>query len=1224
MRVAGSGWARGRGGRPGWVGAGLVVMYLAMCFQSGWTQMPRAGAREGAAGAGAARPQGETTPEPVWEPSQELPQQPPPAAPAGVGAAQAASPEATSGGVIRGTVKAGAVPLPGVAVTATNTLTGKRYATATDIAGTFVMAIPRNGRYVVRTELAAFASETREVLLNAAGENGGKPEQVAEFGMQLASRVAEQDAAQVATASVARTGARGSGMQALSVLGGGGEAADASAGGGNAGAQMPSLGGLDAGAAQDSIAVSGQVGQTNGMANFNEDEIRQRVEDAIAQARRQGGATGDMANAVAGMLGGMMGPGGFGGGPGGGGRGGRGGGGRGGFGAFNPTQPHGGIFYAGGFGALNATNYSLTGAPVTKPSYNNNRFGVTFTGSPYLPGLTKPNTKQFVFLNVTGMRNINPLNLYAAVPTLAERSGDFSGLTQTVNGQMAQTPIYDPATGQQISCNGMLNVICAGRQSPQAVALLRFYPAPNVAFGSSSTQRLNYQTITTAGQNSTQASLRFVRNFGQATGLGGFGGGRGGRQAASGPKTLRQNINFNGSYSHSASDAPNVFLPLGGASQTDGYGISAGYTVGYGRLTNNASVNWNRSHATARNYFTNTSSNPAGDAGIAVPSQGGAGAHPAFYNGLPGVTITNFSSLNDAAPRDSINQTISISDFVSWSHKKHNLRFGVDLRRVHADVLGGGGTGGNPLGTFVFSDYATLSPADRDAVNAGSTVQPHSGAGFADFLLGLPQQTKIQAGLNKVYLRANVYDWYAQDDWRLMPGLTLNLGLRYEYFSPYVEKNNRLVNLDHNADFTQVDPVQPGAAGQFGGRYPRSLVNPDRTLYSPRLGLAWRPKWGFAKSTVVRAGYGINYNTGQFATFAQSLAFQPPFAVTQTNVLTTLRNQTGCTLGNMTLANGFGCSTKAIQNNYSVNKDYRLGRVQVWNLDVQRSLPMGVVLNVGYNGSLGGNLDIVRAPNHTTSTVTTANAQAFTFEDSIAYSRFNTLVVNARKRMQKGISLQATYRYGHSIDNASSIGGSGATIAQNDQRLDLEEGNSAFDRRHEVTGNWVFELPFGPNRAFFSKGGRMSKALDGFSASGDFDFATGLYFTPQYDSTAAQIAAGGNYTLRPDRVPGVPIRGSGSVFNWFNKAAFASPANGFGTASRNSIEGPGTVGINASLSKTVALGETRSFEARVTANNVFNTVQYSRIDTALNSATFGQVTGTAGQRALSFTARYRF
>ena len=121
---------------------------------------------------------------------------------------------------------------------------------------------------------------------------------------------------------------------------------------------------------------------------------------------------------------------------------------------------------------------------------------------------------------------------------------------------------------------------------------------------------------------------------------------------------------------------------------------------------------------------------------------------------------------------------------------------------MHADVVGGGGTGGNPLGTFVFSDYATLSPTDRAAVDAGSTAQPRSGVGFADFLIGQPQQTKIQAGLNKIYLRANVYDWYAQDDFRVLPSVTLNYGLSAtSTFSPYVEKNNRLVNLDHNGGF---------------------------------------------------------------------------------------------------------------------------------------------------------------------------------------------------------------------------------------------------------------------------------------------------------------------------------------------------------------------------------------------------------------------------------------
>ncbi len=1112
-----------------------------------------------------------------------------------------------SGGTITGSVKAGAVPLPGVAVTATNTLTGKKYATTTDITGSFEMVIPRNGRYVVKAELAAFALETKEVLLD-----GGKPEQVAAFAMQLASRAAREEAQQAGAASSTRSGVgQGRGTQALSVSGDS-DLADASAGTGVAGAQMPTLSGLGSGdqASADSVAVSGQMGQTNGLANYNEDEIRQRVEDAVARARTQGGVAGDMANAVVGMLGGMMG--GPGGGGGGGGRGGRGGGGggggggRGGFRGFNPSQPHGAIFYEGGNGALNAAPFSVasalgeSGAQVVKPSSMSNRFGVSFVGSPFIPGLVKPSSKQFVFLNVTGQRNINPDIFNGTVPTLAERSGDFSALGQT---------LYDPTTGLPIPGNNLKNASVP--ISPQALALLNYYPAPNVP---NAGPRNNYQTVTNAGQNSTSAALRYVRNFGQ----GGFGMGR--RQAANAPKALRQNINFNGSYSHSATDSRNIFLPLGGTTASDGYGLTAAYTIGYGKLTNNASINWNRSHAMTENYFTNGLTNPGLQAGVLVGNS--TIQSNQFYYGVPTISFGGsnaFTGLTNTAPNDTINQTISFSDFVSYRYGKHNMRYGGDIRRVHADSIGG--TQVTPLGSFSFTGYATQNPAS-DCTASATTTCPASGSGFADFLLGMPQQASVQAGLNKTYLRANVYDWYGQDDWRAFANLTLTYGLRYEYFSPYVEKNNRLVNLDHNENFTAVEAVQPDQRGTYSGSFPRSLVNPDRSMYSPRFGFAYRVPSKLMKETVIRGGYGINYNTGQYSTIARQLANQQPFAVTQTNIA----GQQGCgTLGQFTLAGAFNCSNALVQSNFSANLNYRLGHVQIWDLDIQRTLPLGIVANIGYDGSKGGNLDMVRAPNRTATGLLIPGAQAFNYEDSLGYSRLEALRINVRKRLQKGVSLQATYQYGHSIDDASSIGGGAQTVAQNDNDLNAEESNSSFDVRHKLTGNWVLELPFGPNRLFFTKGGLWSTITDGFSLSGDFTFSSGPYYTPSYQLTVQEAATGTTNSLRPDRDFGVPIRGEGKIGEWFNPAAFTTPATGqFGTASRNSIEGPGTVGVDASLSRTVQLGDTRSFEARVTAGNALNIVQYSGIDTTLNSPTFGQVTGAAQMRTLTVFARYRF
>ena len=1135
----------------------------------------------------------------------------PPVAPAPAQSPAPAVAATAQGGTISGTVKSGPVPLPGVAVTATNTLTGKKYTTTTDITGAFSMAIPKNGRYVVKAELAAFATVTQEALINAAGQNGGKPAQIADLTMQLASRVAAAEAQQAATASSA-SGAIARGLQSLNVQRGELDTTDASLGGGNAGTALPSAATGDA-AGSDSVTVSGAVGQTNGLANISEDDIRQRIQDAMQQAQRQGGANGDMANAVAGMLGGMMGPGGFGGpggpGGGGGGRGGRGGGG-GGFRNFNPTQPHGSIYYQGGYNALNATPYSLTGAPTPNLGGAQNSFGVTLSGSPGIPGVVKASTKQFFFLSVTGQRNITPQNLYGTVPTADERAGNFSGFTQTDSGVVEPVTLYEPGTATPIPGNNFANAGLA--VTPAAQALLNYYPLPNIPV--TGTQNYNYQTITNAGSNRDTAALRYVRNFGANASNPFANMRRSGGQNSNAKPTLSQNINFNGSYSHSASDNRNIFLPLGGSSESDSYGITAGHTLSYGRLRNNASLNWNRSHAIATNYFTNLPTDPLATTGVDIPKPV-IGADPGIYYGIPSLSFTGFTGLNVSTPSDKVNQTLSFSDFVAWNHKKHNMRYGSDIRRIHADSIGGT----NALGSLTFTGYATQCTGTGCPTTTASGA---TGSGFADFLLGLPQQSKIQAGSSKIYLRANVFDWYAQDDWRARANLTLNFGLRYEYFSPYIEKYNRLVNLDFNSTLTSVAAVQPGGTGPVSGNFPRSLVNPDRDMYSPRFGFAYRPTTkilpGLFKEMVVRGGYGINFNTGQYATIASQLAFQPPFAVTQTNTV----GQSGC--GTLQLASAFGCSTATVQNNYSANKDYRLGHVQVWNIDIQKTLGLGIVTNIGYNGSKSGELDILRAPNRSATGLLNEDVQTFTAEDSVGYARFQGLSVNVRKRLQKGIAIQATYLYGHSIDDASSIGGSTGVVAQDPNNLNAEEGNSSFDIRHQVSGNWVFELPFGPNRAFLATGGFWSKALDGFSISGNYAFQSGSYYTPNYVGTVQETATGVTGSQRPDRNFAVPINGARTFFQWFNPAAFTAPATVYGTASRNSIEGPGVVSVNSSLSRTFALGSTRSFETRVQANNVFNTIQYSGINTTLNSPTFGQVSSVGTTRTLTFIARYRF
>jgi len=420
---------------------------------------------------------------------------------------------------------------------------------------------------------------------------------------------------------------------------------------------------------------------------------------------------------------------------------------------------------------------------------------------------------------------------------------------------------------------------------------------------------------------------------------------------------------------------------------------------------------------------------------------------------------------------------------------------------------------------------------------------------------------------------------------------------------------NSSTNASFPTQFAVTDEVQASGTGSYNGRLPNSLVFPFRIAFAPRFGVALR----LPRQTVVRAGYGINYTVGQYGTFATTMALQP--MVNNPSFVNEQTNE-AVSAGNLTLDNGFGASDTV--GSYALEPHYRLPYVQAWNLDVQKTLHWGVVLNVGYNGSKGSNLDITSAPRPT------STSHIFNYEQSAAFSRFNAGTLRVNKRLGSGIALGANYQYSHSIDDAGSVGGTSTVVAQNWQDLGAEEGNSSFDQRHRVSGNYLYELPFGKDK-FWVTSGTGSHILEGFSVSGSFTFATGVPLTPSYQAAAVDVARGTAGTLRPDRNLTQSITaGAGSQKEWFNTAAFTAPAGTYGTASRNSIPGPGTIQNNMSLAKTMQLGATRSMEFRATASNVFNTVQYSGVDTNAASQTFGQVTSAGSMRAFQFMGRFRF
>jgi hypothetical protein len=1062
---------------------------------------------------------------------------------------------------ISGKVSAGNIPLPGVNISAANSLTGKKSITSSDLDGSYSLLVGPKGRFIVRAEFSAFAPATQEVLVNA-----GNCHPKVDFPMTLQSRVQTAPEDGETARTLQRSGGYMSAQRGFQNLGLSMDAstsgADVQGGGGGVngsenGSGMPPASFVNDGSTE-SVAIAGNNAQSN--ESMFGDDMHMRGDGPPGAGPGGPGS-----------------PGGPGGRPGGGHFGGPDGGRPGAFmlggrrGRFNFNQPHGAIFYTLGDSAFDAKPFSLTGQPTEKPSYTQNRFGFVLGGPLNIPHIYKGGTKTFFFLNFFGNLSQNPYDAFSTVPTQDERSGIFTGLT---NRDGTPVQIVDPTTGQAFGNN----TIPSSMISDSAKELLKYIPAPNLP---GRTQNLHYVTsLTNQNQN---LNFRLIHNFGS----GGFTPGMGRRGGGN-------NINFGFHYQNSNNDLGNPYPTLTGNAHSTGWDIPVGWVKSKGHLTNNFRVDFNRSTADTTNAYAGLL-NVAGLAGIT-----GVSSDP-FDWGVPGLSFTNYGGVTDFTPRAQHNQTITVNDGMIWNHGKHNLRWGGEFRRLQINTR----TDSNARGSFIFTGL-------------------YSGYDFSDFLLGLSQQASIQcaasgdacqeAGNYGYHFRGNVWNAYVQDDWRLRSNLTLNLGLRYEYYSPLTEENNRLVNLDIAPGFTAVAPVLPGQTGPYSGTYPGGLVNPDRNNFAPRVGIAWKP---FSK-TVVRAGYGINYNTSAFTNIALQMAYQPPFAITQTNL--------GTVTAAIPITNAFPSSLPDnTTNNYAADLNYRMGYVQIWNLDIQREIKRDFVLSVSYTGTKGTRLDIVEAPNRTATGLLIPGVQPFLWETSQGDSIMHSGTVRLRKRMSGGVSLGATYVFSKSIDDASSIGGGATVVAQDAQDIAAERGLSSFDRRHQLTGDFIFELPFGQNKKWLNTKSTASTVLGDWSLSATFTVESGIPFTPRIIGSFTDVSRGTNGTLRADYT-GLPIALSDpSLGEWFNTAAFAAPVAGqYGNAGRNSIIGPGTAVLNLSLAKDFQMGETRNLEIRWQANNVLNSPQYTTIDTVLSSPTFGQVVGVGSMRTMQLVARFRF
>jgi hypothetical protein len=1070
----------------------------------------------------------------------------------------------SSGARIHGVVKVGTIPMGGVRVVAITVPPANRFSTLTDAAGAYSIALPGHARYVVRAYFRGVTSGSDEIAFASAGGN-----RALDFSVVL--NASNQAAGSTGTSSIASlwppllippVTANSIAMQPAS-----GNT------GGSSGAQFPSFAG-DASFSGDTFSVNGQsliVIPYFQMA----DQMRQDFEDGHELQGASVGAVSTGADTTSGSNGGSDGGSGSGNSNGGTSSS-----------SGSSSQPHGQLFWTGGNSVINAHPFVIAGQPAPSPGYHTNGYGMTVGLQPFLPGITKPSARDSLVLSYSGQLATTLVNDYGIVPTDEERQGNFSHLIDS-NGVL--NLIYSPTTTTPYPNNTINTPL-----DPAALALLQFVPHANL-----NSTGINYRLLSTQGTHTNTVGASFTHSFGPLANL--QGGGNGGTQSQGQTRTLYANFNFG----DVATDVINIFPQLGGKQRVQGYSVTVGYTETRGDWITTFSVNSNRNNSQVTNFFTNDQDIASKSGVFADSFQNPINTNPLDW-GLPNLVFNNFTGISETQPNFQLTQTTGASGGASWTHGAHVVRFGGDLHHVDFNLFGGV----NATGTFIFTGAFTQLPGEPSGNEVATT-----GSSFADFLLGRQQESKLESPDQKAYTRQTNWDVFVRDDWRVLRNLTLCIGLRYDYFSPFVEKYDRLSTLDYNADFSNIGAVQPDGVGPVtGAQYPRSLIKPDRDNFSPHVGLAWQA----SRSTTVRAAYGINYGVGEYGGLIQYLAYQPPFADVQANA------NVPHFIAPFRLESGFGNNVDI--GNLAISRNYRLPYVGSWYLDVQQSLPLDIVLDVGYSGAKGTRLDIVSAPGPI-NMLPFASA-FFDFDDSSAFSNFNALVVRANKRMRRGLALQATYAYSHAIDNASSTNAGSVVVAQNPDNLLAEESNSSFDIRHQVTGSFLYQLPFGAKQPFLNRGDWPSRIFGDWSLTGFLTVATGVPLTPYISASVAEVARGTHGSLRPNRVTGESItEGGGKLDHWFNTAAFSATfANGqmYGTASRYSIPGPGQQNLNLSLSKVIPFRESKTLELRATANNAMNIVQYSGVNTQISSSTFGFVDAVQPMRQFTFLARMSF
>jgi hypothetical protein len=711
-------------------------------------------------------------------------------------------------------------------------------------------------------------------------------------------------------------------------------------------------------------------------------------------------------------------------------------------------------------------------------------------------------------------------------------------------GDFSQSPapVIDPITGTPFSGN----VVPEDRISPQARALIELYPLPNF----SGPGRYNYQ-IPVVGESHGDNVQGTINNI-----------------------ALNNSHRFSGTagFQSLRSDNPDLF----GFTDT-GNTSTAGATVTYThrftpRVSGNVRYAFGRMVNENLPYF-GSRQDVSADAGI-------AGGDPDPRNWGP--PSLNFSSgiarLSGGSYAFDRSQSHSVSYTGAWSRVGHAISYGVEFRRQQFNLL----NQQNARGSFTFTGAAT-------------------GNDFADFLLSTPAASSLAFGNADKYFRQSFYSVYWADDWRMNAGITLNLGVRWEYESPITERYGRLVNLEIAPGFTSATPAIERTSFE-------PLLRPDRSGVGPRIGVAWRPS--AASSVIVRAGYGLYRDTTVYRAIADEMAQQSPLSKSLT-VQNTPTNP-------LTLADGFRTSPSVTETTFAVDPAFRVGQAHNWNVSIQRDLPSSMQATLTYAGIKGTHVPRRILPN--TFPYGAVNPcpncpTGFVYLMSNGGSDRHYATVELRRRQRKGFEASARYTFSRAMDDS---GIPGYHIAQNWLDPGAERGRSSFDQLHQLIVQGQFTTGMLAS-AFWD--GWQGKFLREWTLTSQWTVGSGSPLTPVFFVPVGGTGITGN--VRPN-VTGAPIHlKSGGAF--LNPAAFAAPPPGeWGNAARNSITGPGQFVLNASLTRTFRVNERVSMDLRVDSTNVLNHVTFPTVNTTVNSLQFGLPPRANAMRTLQPSLRVRF